>query len=61
MTLRQWIQREKISHKEVCKRLGVEPSRLRGWLYADKKPQASLIWEIEVMTRGEVRLADWVQ
>ena len=61
MTLTDWMTKEGLSHSKAAERLGVPLWTLRGWVYDGKSPQPDTMYEIEVITRGDVSLVDWAR
>jgi len=61
MRLIDWMRREGITDHEFARLIGrCTPHAVKKWKYRERMPPPQRIAEIERVTRGAVRLSDWV-
>lgn len=56
----QWMELNDKVQANVAKKLGISPSSLHEILRLDKIPSIKVAYEIEVYTKGEVTIYDWL-
>jgi transcriptional regulator with XRE-family HTH domain len=61
MTLMRWLAQRNVSLRAFASQLGAHPSTVWRWATDRSSPTLEHVAKIETLTRGEVRVADWLR